>query len=351
MSESTTLIADSIQRILADSVSREVLDAAQAGVWPAALWNVLEESGFHRVLDDAAGGDWQDAQAVLFALGYHRAPVPLAETLLANCLCARAGLPVEDGPATVVDGSELVFEQGQGEDQLLLTGSAALVPWARFARRMVIAGWHDGRAMLAVAEAGASGLLVQNGLNIAGEARDNLSFQRTPVTAVPCDLVPGHNAVRLYGALLRAVCMAGAATSVLDQSVLYVNDRVQFGRPLAKFQAVQHLLAELGSEAAAGTMAAAAACAVAEHADAALEIAIAKVRTGQMATRVARIAHQVHGAIGFTHEHSLHYGTQRLWSWRSEYGNESSWARLIGLVALATGGEQLWSGLMTRKYE
>ena len=152
-----------------------------------------------------------------------------------------------------------------------------------------------------------------------------------------------ENPVRLYGALLRATTMAGAAASLLDQSVVYVNDRVQFGRPLARFQAIQHMLAELASEAAAATMAAAAACAAAAAPHAPLEIATAKVRAGQMSVKVTRIAHQVHGAIGFTHEHDLHFATRRLWAWRSEFGGDASWAEQIGLAALRAGSAGFWA--------
>lgn len=346
------LIADSINRIFADHVDRSVLDAMQAGQWPHALWNQVAEAGFQHVLDGAGEPalDWQEAAAVLFACGYHRAPVPLPETMLANWMCARAGLPVGAGPATVIDGSALscVADAGAAPGHLRLSGSVWQVPWARFAQRLVIATRHAGQAVLAVVEGGGDGPHIEAGHNVASEPRDTVRFDRVAARAVPFDPVPGHNAVLLYGALMRAVGLAGAATSVLDQSVLYVNDRIQFGRPIGKFQAVQHLLAELGSEAAAASMAATAACAVAGQAEAAIEIAIAKVRTGQAAQRVARIAHQVHGAIGFTHEHSLHYGTQRLWSWRAEFGNDATWARVIGAAACTIGGAQLWPQLMTR---
>lgn len=144
----------------------------------------------------------------------------------------------------------------------------------------------------------------------------------------------------------RDAAMASAATPVLDQSVLYANDRTQFGRPIGKFQAVQTLLAEVGTETAAGTMAVAAACANAGRPGDWFDIAVAKVRAGQMATRVTRHAHQVHGAIGLTQEHSLHHGTRRLWAWRSEYGRAADWALLLGEAALGVGEDALWARLM-----
>jgi hypothetical protein len=55
-----------------------------------------------------------------------------------------------------------------------------------------------------------------------------------------------------------------------------------------------------------------------------------------------RLAYQVHGAIGFTHEHSLHRLTRRLWSWRDEFGTESHWSRELGKEVLAAGADALW---------
>jgi acyl-CoA dehydrogenase len=60
---------------------------------------------------------------------------------------------------------------------------------------------------------------------------------------------------------------------------------------------------------------------------------------------VARLAHQVHGAIGFTQEHKLHHLTRRLWSWRDEAGTELHWSRVLGAGLLADGPDALWPAL------
>jgi acyl-CoA dehydrogenase len=76
-----------------------------------------------------------------------------------------------------------------------------------------------------------------------------------------------------------------------------------------------------------------------------LAISAAKLRAGEAAGIVAAIAHQVHGAIGFTHEYRLHYLTRRLWSWREEFGNESHWAITLGRALARQGPAGLWAAI------
>jgi len=138
--------------------------------------------------------------------------------------------------------------------------------------------------------------------------------------------------------------MAGALEAALALSTRYANDRVQFGRPIAKFQAVQQQMALLAEQAAAASVAVESAAIVvaADRPSAALAIAAAKIRAGEAAGKVAEIAHQVHGAIGFTHEHSLHRLSRRLWSWRDEFGTEALWSRELGRAVIAAGAAALW---------
>jgi acyl-CoA dehydrogenase len=186
--------------------------------------------------------------------------------------------------------------------------------------------------------------------------------------------------------------MAGALEAILDIGVRYANERVAFGKPIAKFQAVQHNLARLAGETATALAAAgSAADAIASrytptefpsplwggvrgggnpdvdrsaippslslphegggdvHGDALfLEVAAAKIRVGEAAGEGAAIAHQVLGAIGFTREHILHRFTQRLWAWRDDFGSESQWAVKLGSRVAANGADALWPMLAAR---
>ena len=143
-------------------------------------------------------------------------------------------------------------------------------------------------------------------------------------------------------ALLRAVQMSGCLARTLELSLEYAQERVQFGRPISKFQAIQHQLAVMAGEVAAATRAADGALERLGDSRFQVQLAVAKARVGEAAGIAAEIAHQVHGAMGFTHEHRLHHHTRRLWAWRDEFGNEAHWQRQLGQHVAAVGADQVW---------
>ena len=153
---------------------------------------------------------------------------------------------------------------------------------------------------------------------------------------------------RHFGAFLRVAQAAGALDAALMLSIEHANTRVQFGKPLAKFQAVQQSLATLAVEAAAVNVAGAAAARALDKGDALFEIAAAKLRTNQAIGIGTAIAHQVHGAIGFTQDYALHPLTRGLMAWRSDYGNDAYWAGVLGDLACANGGAELWAEITRR---
>jgi acyl-CoA dehydrogenase len=155
--------------------------------------------------------------------------------------------------------------------------------------------------------------------------------------------------------------LVGALESALEQAVAYAGERVQFGKPIGKNQAIQQQLALMAGDVAAARVAALVAAAdapggepahnstaAAQCAATRFSTAVAKVRAGEAATRGAAIAHQVHGAIGFTHEHALHFATRRLWAWREEFGTDAQWAAELGRAAITARAAGFWPA-MTRK--
>ncbi|HKS89926.1 MAG TPA: acyl-CoA dehydrogenase family protein [Stellaceae bacterium] len=346
MPETDNIIVDTATRIFMDLCEPQTINAAEEGKWPEALWQALEESGLPLtwVPEEfgGAGADIIDGFAVLRVAGRFAAPVPLAETLLAGWLLAQAGIEAPTGPMTIAP----VYEDGHIElTDHTLRGRARHVPFARHAQHIAVLAYQAGNPVIALVPT--AGVTIRPGTGLAGEPQDTVSFDGAAVAAVGAAPDLGTLAVVELGAAARAQQMAGALEHILDQSVQWSLDRVQFGRPIAKFQAVQHNLATLAGEvAAAGAAADAAAEAIATRGIgdelAAAEVAIAKVRVGEAATAGAAIAHQVHGAMGFTYEHSLHHATRRLWAWREEFGNETHWATQLGHMVAARGADALW---------
>ena len=344
MSEMRDDLLKTVDRIFDDLCPRQVRESAEAGQWPEALWQALEQVGLDRAaLPEEAGGaglDFDDAMLALRRSAYHGAPVPLAETMLAGRLLAAAGLAVPPGALTVAPvrpGGQLAFAQGAAG--ATVSGGAQRVPWGDACMHAVVAGELDGAGVVGlVATAGAVRSVDKN---LAGEPRATLEFEAAPLLAFGA--CAGADArLRAEGALYRSVQMAGALERILEYSLQYANERVQFGRPIAKFQAIQHMLAQLAGQVAAASAAADAAVEASHAAPDAFSVAVAKSRTGEAAGKGAEIAHQVHGAMGYTREHNLHYATRRLWSWRDEFGNESYWQDRLGRMIAARGADALW---------
>ncbi len=317
---------DQVERLLAQHATKAALEGADRGEWQAALWTALEEAGLPlALLPEVEGGiglPSVQAFGLIRRAAFHAAPAPIGETMLAVALW---GEPIKGPVALAADPAP----EGRGPLRRLAFGRNA-------AHALAAAG--GARAVLAPLD----GLAFREDRNLANEPRDDVDLAGGSMR----DLGLGPDGLLPYGALLRAQQMCGAMERAMEMSLAHANERSQFGRPIAKFQAIQHMLAE-----AAGHIAAA--CAIADNAaeawggvDFPFAAALAKSRAGEAAGKVAAIAHQVHAAMGFTQEHPLHFLTRRLWSWRDEFGGEGFWEERIGREVCAAGGEALWARLV-----
>jgi hypothetical protein len=335
-----TILYDSAMRLFGDLVTPELSADAERGAWPDRLWRAVEEAGYPDVLAEGAAG-MVEAATILRAAGHHAAPIPLAETMLARWLCAACEI---DAPAGALTVGPVEPEDRLEIAEGAVSGHTGYIPWGRAAAAVVLIA---GNRLLVVPQGAAD---FTPGKNLAGEPRDHLGAVEPGGRSAPLPDAIEVGLVQRFGALFRASQMAGAMEAALALSTRYANDRVQFGRPIAKFQAIQQQLAMLAEQAAAASVAveSAAIAVAADHPSAALAVAAAKIRAGEASGKVAEIAHQVHGAIGFTHEHSLHCLTRRLWSWRDEFGTEANWSRELGRRVMAAGGDALWPTITAR---
>ncbi|MET7246740.1 acyl-CoA dehydrogenase family protein [Methylobacterium sp. EM32] len=335
-------LRETADRLLADHLTPQARATVAAGEWPAALWAAVDEVGLPAaILPEAAGGfgvPVADALSLLTVAGAHALPLPLADTMLAGFLLARAGMEIPAGPLAVAQGSEIRLDAAGRA-----SGHAWGVAFGRHARAVVVLAEGTGGPVLVALPRDA--LAIEPGTDIAGDPSDALRVESVAADSAPAPF--GAAGLRAAGAATRALMIAGALGAVSAMTVEYARERRQFGRAIGQFQAVQQNLAVLAGQAASAAAAAdLAAEAVAEWGPGLLPvIAAAKVRTGEAAGQGAAIAHQIHGAIGFTAEHRLHHYTGRLRAWRDAFGREAEWAQRLGRHLIAAGPDGLWPAI------
>ena len=346
--EIRTLLLDSLERLLRDQCTPERVEAAEQGGYDPELWQQICDLELHRAaLPESQGGVEADLSLVTEMLKLTAAsalPAPAAEALLlAPWLVTLAAVDLPEGLVTVSPAGKALRVMGE-DGQLIVSGEVNRVPAGRYADWLLtVANSGDGECLLLLRQ---DQWQVTEALNLAGEARDTLLFKEVSLSAEQVVNIPGGSGEKLWqlGALARSAQLVGALRRAQTLSHTYVQERSQFGRPLAKFQAIQQQLALLAADLEAASVMtglAAMGFATGDNGD----VAAAKVQAGQAAGMGARIAHQVHGAMGFTQEYPLHHATRRLWSWRDEYGSETHWAHRVGEQLVNLGADELWPWL------
>jgi acyl-CoA dehydrogenase len=341
------IFESTLERLLGDLVTPALLRECETGIWPAALWGAMEESGFAvAAAPEALGGagaGWDDLYVVVRAAGKHALPLPLPETLLANRLLARCGLEARNQALSIAPRAELTLYGGR------VSGHLFDVPWGHQAAGVLVILPVPEPVLILLDPQQAR---VTPKRNVAGEPRDSLHFDcAMPIVSAPLPVGLSPECLWLGGAMLRSAQSAGAMEAVLARSVEYATERVQFGKPIAAFQAIQHQLAVMAEQ--VGCTAVAAETAFVESMDgfSPFAVATAKVIAAEASGTVAGMAHAVHGAIGFTHEHALQHLTRRLWSWRSEFGNLGHWSQRLGQAVCAGGAAALWPTITAGRLE
>ncbi len=326
----------------------DTADRAFAGLGGdfAADWATAESAGLPWVMagEEAGGigGGFEDASTILFAAGRHAVALPIAEAIIGAALLAETGIAM-DGALTLAGRAQGTLTQDGG--RIAFTGTLDAVAFGAQCRRIAALVEQDGKRFVACFNR-ADAQTGDSRSDPADTPYDSLRFAGAQITATPST---AWNAARLFRAmaLARACQISGAIDAALALSADHVAQREQFGRPLAKFQAIQQQMAVMVEEAAAARAAAMAAARAADAGEASFEIAAAKLRANRAAGEAASIAHQVHGAIGFTREYDLQRFTRRLWCWRSDYGNERHWAEQIGARAAREGADGFWPALVS----
>jgi acyl-CoA dehydrogenase len=354
VAESENIVAETAEKIFADLADAQAINHDKQGTWKAPLWQALSEAGLPLAwVPDQLGGSGAslaEGFSVLSAAGRFAVAVPLAETMLAGWLLAQAKIASPEGEMTVIPASpkDRITLNSDGS----LSGRARGVPFARQAKHFAVLTSGNGGWSIALVDATKG--RIEAGLGLGGDNSDTVTLDKVqPIITRPAPKGFDQNALMLMGGVARSLQIAGALESMLDISVRYSNERVAFEKKISKFQAVQHNLARLAGESAAALAAATSAADTIANARAFddavfLEAASAKIRCSEAAEKGSAIAHQVHGAIGFTIEHILHRYSLRALAWRDDFGSESFWAVELGKLVARRGADQLWPLVASR---
>lgn len=310
MDSATHLIEDLSAQVFA---SRDVRHRDSAGV-DESVWAIFRSTSLDKTLAFGDCLDVRNASIVLRAAGHSAASIPACETMLANWLASRAGWEEDSSLPSLVTASD-------GWDR---------VPWGRFATALYFL--RDGF----ICRCTQPTTVLRMSANVAGEPRDEMVLQGAAIEQSEVRI--DADELSSLGALCRAAMMTGAMDAALELTVEHAAQRIQFGRPISQFQAVQQMLAQF----AAQTAAASAALDIGVSDFSVFTAAVAKARVSEAVALTTEIAHQVCGAMGFTVEYPLQRFTRRLWAWREEYGNEFVWNKRIGTMVASRCKDGLW---------
>ncbi|MCK8785345.1 acyl-CoA dehydrogenase family protein [Roseomonas sp. NAR14] len=309
------LLANSAGELFTRACPPEVARAIRHGGSAAALWDAIEESGFlDALVPEAAGGAGLrpiDTLPVLLAAGRFAAPVPVGETMLVRAAFAAARQAAPEGPVALA--------QPVAADAAWRARAA----WARQSRRVLV---PRGEAALLLPRPALPGT------DYVNDTAATMTWEQPEPEAA----LEGGTDWLVAGAWAELCRMAGAMDRILEDTIRYAGERVQFGRPIAGFQAVQQQLSVLTEEVFAGRMAAQLASlpSAGEASLDPLRVAAGKARIGEAAIRVAAIAHGVLGAMGITEEVPLHLMTEQLHRGRLAFGSEAYWHGVLGRACL-----------------
>jgi len=253
-----------------------------------ALWRKLADAGVSGLLPD---GYRVEHVIAMEAIGHHAAPGPWIESAAYLASCPETAEAVADG----------------------IVATVAVPP-------------HTPYAL----DADVAELLLCDGI---GERIPSVDPVRRLFKVLAA--APVNEAALDAAALAAAAQLLGAGERMLADSVTYVQQRTQFGRPIGSYQAIKHALADvrIALDFVRPLVYAAALHPIETTNERQRDISAAKVAAGDAAYLASRTALQVHGAIGYTQEHDLSLWLLRVRGLMSTWGT-AAWhrARLLDLL-------------------
>jgi alkylation response protein AidB-like acyl-CoA dehydrogenase len=322
------------------------------------LWNKMAELGWMAlsIPEESGGiGDFLDLITVLKEMGHACFISPFFSTMvLGACAIMEAGnsaqkqkyLPaIAEGKmritlalleASATYSAEAVKTKATAQnDNYIIEGRKLFVPDANSADYLICVA-RTGAASdpaqgitLFLVDRNAPGVSCELLQTISGDKLSEVSFDTVQVSSENVLGEVGKGWPHIEKVLAKAgvgTCaeMVGGGERVLDLTLTYAKERMAFGRPIGAFQSVQHRCADMLMDLESSRYAMyQAAWHLNEGIPAAREVAIAKSWVGQAYRRIVISAHQIHGAVGFTEDHVLHWYTRRAKSQEFSFGDFS----------------------------
>jgi len=356
-SEEVALILQTLGGLLASDCGSGVVRAAEErGMsYTPALWQKLAEIGFLGLPfapeDGGIAAPWAVTCLMLERLGRVLAPAPMVPTIFpAGLLIARSGDAVlrEAWLPRIIAGDSLVVSS-VGPDPLTptvqlsvgplgpeLRGEIRFLPLIEEAEAVIVVGWDaNGESYLCLLAPATDGLILSAGRWIDGERLWDGKLIDVPVAvSVPIAADVLAETIGL-ARLAHAAWMVGAGRGALDLSVSYAKERMQFGRPIGSFQALQHRLADAALQLeAARRLVSAGAESVDRGGSAQLSGRAARLLAGQAFSFVARAGQQVHGGYGYAAEADIQLYYRRAARMAFVFGDPTEESEELGRLVL-----------------
>ncbi len=244
-------------------------------------------------------------------------------------------------PSATYDAASITVKATADNNDYILNGTKLFVPDAHIADYLLCVartkegkGAEDGITLFLV-DGKSPGISYTVLKTIANDKLCEVVFDqvRTPKENILGELDQGWQEVQKIverAAVAKCCEMVGGIQQVLEMTVDYAKERKQFGRPIGSFQAIQHYCANMATDADGARFATyQAAWRLSEGLPSSKEVAIAKAWTGEAYGHIIALAHQIHGAIGFTMDHDLHYYTRRAKAAQVTFGDADFYREIV----------------------
>jgi alkylation response protein AidB-like acyl-CoA dehydrogenase len=328
LSDSEQQVRDGVRQLLSGEVTTDFVQSVEdSGQFPAGLWKLLARDGWLGVGvsdGDGGGGSFVEWALVLEEAGRVACPAPVAEHLAAVAYLARVLSPDDDRLASAAAGRLVVTlarldkpgapvtaapaDSGHAE----LTGIKVLVPYARGATHVIVVAGTGARQAYFWVDVTSPGVRLTHLDSVSRNQQCLLELDAAPAEQLGGQGGdPASDLIELY-TLASDAYAVGLMGRMLEMSLRYVQDRVQFGQPIGRFQAVQHRCADMAvAYSGAQSLLYKAAWLLSTGKPAEETLLMCHAYGRDAAAIVLGQAHQVHGAMGFMMEYPLHQFSRR----------------------------------------